>query len=234
MLRTFPPAYQIAPMFPNPTKRLIRLLGKAAGELQSRSDKPYYAGTFETCGELGDFVKHSADRLATGELEPLEKLWIIFAPTCDWDDAGGSSDLGNEIFSLIDRHRKRKRSKSTDPDWRNYPVSQRPRNLQFPFAVYFTSWRTLRWYLLLLLPVVVGAIAVWVRGEGWLGAVGNFVLGAALALALFITLCSGIETSNHGTHFRATEPVRYWLGVTVIATVYFVVGVVSGYFIHWR
>jgi hypothetical protein len=92
-------------MFFNPTKRLIRLLGKAAGELQSRSDKHYYAGTFETCGELGDFVKQSADRLAAGEREPLEKLWLIFLPTSDWDDAGGSSDLGNEILSLIDRLR---------------------------------------------------------------------------------------------------------------------------------
>lgn len=130
--------------------------------------------------------------------------------------------------------RKRIHTKPTEIDWRDIPVSQRPRNLQFPFGIYFKTWQYLRWYLLLLLPVIFGMVAVWIRREGLFRTVGTFVLGAGVALALFITLCSRIQTSNWGTYFRSTEPVRYWLGVAVAAGFYVLFGVVGGYFIHWR
>ena len=35
-------------------------------------------------------VLESASRFARGERHAAEELWYIFAPTCDWDDAGGS------------------------------------------------------------------------------------------------------------------------------------------------
>jgi hypothetical protein len=69
--------------------------------------------------------------------------------------------------------------------------------------VFFQSWRTLRWFLLMLVPVLVSAGASWARlQDGGLVIVVGLV-GVAVASILFVELCSGMASSNWGTHFRS-------------------------------
>jgi hypothetical protein len=62
-----------------------------------------YIGEFDTCGSLGEFLQTCANELEQGNDERLHRLWYIFAPTCDWDDAGGSQGIGNRAFAILNR-----------------------------------------------------------------------------------------------------------------------------------
>ena len=67
-------------------------------------------------------------------------------------------------------------------DWKAVPVSQRPRRLSiFPRGLaYFKSWRSLRWFLLLLLPWLPNSIAAYLRGFGPFNSIGLFLVGAVV------------------------------------------------------
>jgi hypothetical protein len=87
----------------NARKQLVQLLQKAGNELKSRGELQYI-GDFETRGELGDFILQCVSEIEAEDDHNLQRLgWGVFAPTCDWDDAGGSQQLGNEVFDLIGR-----------------------------------------------------------------------------------------------------------------------------------
>jgi hypothetical protein len=70
--------------------------------MATQGDAPYL-GDFDTCRALGEFIEQCAVELEAGDRHSLERLWFIFAPTCDWDDAGGSQDVGNGAFAILDR-----------------------------------------------------------------------------------------------------------------------------------
>jgi hypothetical protein len=110
---------------------------------------------------------------------------------------------------------------------KDIPVAERPKMVAlFPWgAAYFRAWHTLRWFLGLLLPVTGSAVALWVHGHG-IG-VSLFVgfLGAFVAAGLFVALCSGMASSNWGTHFREREPRQYWVQVAVMGVVYLALSV---------
>ena len=83
-------------------ERLIPLLEKASDFFESRGhtdiwDSQHYSD------ELGLFCRQMSIRLAQGDIpnEDKRKLWLIFAPTCEWDDAGGDAHLGSQIFEII-------------------------------------------------------------------------------------------------------------------------------------
>lgn len=61
---------------------------------------------FDSCADVGNYIKETADRARGGELEELSKLWYIFAPTSVWDDSGGSQDIANKIFEIINKNYK--------------------------------------------------------------------------------------------------------------------------------
>lgn len=121
-----------------------------------------------------------------------------------------------------------KRKRFVPTDWSKYPVEERPRFIAYSLAPYM-KWRYLRWYLLLLVPVMLSTAAFYLRGGSLFKTVGTFVLGAGISFALFTMLCSGIDTSNWGTYFRSTEPIRYWIGVCIVAVFYVLFGVIFGY-----
>jgi hypothetical protein len=62
-----------------------------------------YIGEFDTCLALGQFLDESVNELESGNDEHLQRLWYIFSPTCDWDDAGGSQGVGNAVFGILNR-----------------------------------------------------------------------------------------------------------------------------------
>ncbi len=80
--------------------QLIDLLNKAAQEMLERGDVPYL-GEYGSCNELGKFFTTAAEELRLGNESHANKLWGIFAPTCDWDDAGGTASLGDSVFALL-------------------------------------------------------------------------------------------------------------------------------------
>jgi len=84
----------------NMRKQLAGLLNKAAQEMLGYGDRPYL-GKYDTCGKLGKFIQTVKEEIIAGNESSAVELWGIFAPTCDWDDAGGSLPLGDEVFALL-------------------------------------------------------------------------------------------------------------------------------------
>jgi hypothetical protein len=90
------------------------------------------------------------------------------------------------------------------------PVKERPRKLLPAYSVeYFQGWYLIIFLSVLLLIVFNGIIAGVIQQSWW------FILGVLIAaagyLAVFVSICSGVTSSNIGTYFRETEPVRYWI-----------------------
>lgn len=114
---------------------------------------------------------------------------------------------------------------------RSLPCERRPKSIPVfpPGWAYFRSWRTCRWFLLLLTPVVASVVAAVVRDRPWPGAGVLGMLGLAVASALFVTLLSGMSSSNWGTYCRTREPVRYWLDVAILGAAYLGLAL-AGYF----
>lgn len=91
----------------------------------------------------------------------------------------------------------------------------------FPQALpYLTRWRHLRWFLLLWLPNVI-TFVVLLPGHH---RVGEHVLLAVLSpffLAIaFVSVRSGVASSNEGTFFRVREPLRFWVSTAIPALAY--------------
>lgn len=86
----------------DPRARLVALLGVAETKLRS----PAFGDAFARLS-LADFrqlVSDSRAALAEGRLSRASAadLWRAFAPTGDWDDVVGDTELGDEVFELID------------------------------------------------------------------------------------------------------------------------------------
>ena len=105
---------------------------------------------------------------------------------------------------------------------RGMPVADRPRMLPlFPWGTpYFRRWRTLRWFLVVLAPVLASAFQLWRHQHGVGVAVFFGVVGGWLAACLFVTLASGMSSSSWGTYFRQTEAAEYWMQTGFIGVVY--------------
>jgi hypothetical protein len=85
------------------THQLLILLEKASKEMLSYGKQPTFS-YFDTCEDVGLFIQDIIDKAKKGELKELSKLWYIFAPTSVWDDSGGSQELANEIFEIINKN----------------------------------------------------------------------------------------------------------------------------------
>lgn len=101
-------------------------------------------------------------------------------------------------------------------------VAQRPRMLWlFPWGTsYFRSWQTLRWFLLLVVPIIGSALLLGFHRHEIVGPLFVGFVGTYGAACLFVELCSGMASSNWGTHFRQTEPVRYWIQISMVTLAY--------------
>lgn len=114
---------------------------------------------------------------------------------------------------------------------KDIPTAERPKMLPlFPWgAPYFRAWHSLRWFLLMVTPIIASTSTLWFRKQETGLVLFLGLIGAAVTAFLFVALCSGMASSNWGTHFRRGEPVRYWLQVVVIAAAYIFVSLI-GYF----
>ena len=106
---------------------------------------------------------------------------------------------------------------------RTSPVRERPKMVAIWGGEYFRDWRKAGCFVLLSLPS--SASAAW-NGfvlSRWAWAAFGFVAGELLVFAGFISICSGMASSNWGTYFRETEPVRFWLSVAICGLGYVLV-----------
>ena len=85
---------------------LVPLLREAGVRWDALVDQNVW-GSDETANGLGTFCRDAAEVLertpSVGSLsrQQAERLWRIFAPTSEWDDAVGDVELGNKIFELV-------------------------------------------------------------------------------------------------------------------------------------
>ena len=84
-------------------QQLLSLLDKASEEMLSFGETPTFS-YFDTCADVGLFIQNITKKARGGELEEISRLWYIFTPTSVWDDSGGSQDIANEIFEIINRN----------------------------------------------------------------------------------------------------------------------------------
>lgn len=103
--------------------------------------------------------------------------------------------------------------------------------------IYFHRWKTLRWFLILVIPVIVCAADVYLhRHILWESAL-VLLFGVAAASALFVELVSGIASSKQsdmhgifleGTFSRSRNPILYWIQIGFTASLYLFV-IVMGF-----
>ena len=92
----------------NPINRLrdwwlAWLLRRAAAEMRRRGSEDILFTEFHTTLDFAEFLDGAASRFRRGDTTDGERLWYLFAPTCSWDDAGGSQTMGNSIFGAVGR-----------------------------------------------------------------------------------------------------------------------------------
>lgn len=82
-------------------ERLISLLDmaeKLAGQFSGG-----YSNNFLSAEEFHEALTDSIAKLKSGDMEQINRLWLWFAPTCDWDDFihQDGQDLANKLFPLL-------------------------------------------------------------------------------------------------------------------------------------
>lgn len=107
-------------------------------------------------------------------------------------------------------------------DLKQVPVAQRPKMLP-PFEWSEHWWRTrllFGWTLALLVPVGASVFTLWGRTHKVVDCCVIAIAGLGLATILVAILQSGRVSSNQGTYFRETEPVRYWVSTFLVFAMY--------------
>ena len=80
----------------------LLLIGKAAEEMISYGNQSTFS-YFNTCKDVGLYIQDIITKVKDGKMKELSKLWYIFAPTGVWDDSGGSQEIANEIFEILNK-----------------------------------------------------------------------------------------------------------------------------------
>ena len=63
---------------------------------------------YESGPAIADLLVSASGEIEKGAMTEatLNRLWGIFAPTCDWDDVIGDVELGHEIFEILGEVRR--------------------------------------------------------------------------------------------------------------------------------
>jgi hypothetical protein len=97
-------------------------------------------------------------------------------------------------------------------------VRERPTMLTPPYSVKYFKGRHLLMFTAVVLPVIINGILGGIINHTW-WAILSVIIGAGGMLVFHMAVSSGIVSSNTGTYFRDSEPVRFWistLGVLIV------------------
>ena len=94
------------------------------------------------------------------------------------------------------------------------PVAQRPKNIALNFSKAYYNKSRLVWLVLPLLTFIGNAAAAGMLQPSWWQLLPT-VIGSLGIILIYNDLCRGFASSNVGTYFRDTEPMRYWLSILV-------------------
>ena len=83
---------------------LPQLLPLAVAELRRNQPKPSLPLQLPAPLKLANSIEEATARFLQGDDSAAGTLYLIFAPQSDWDDAGGSQELGNQLCSLLHPH----------------------------------------------------------------------------------------------------------------------------------
>lgn len=86
-----------------PSKTLIESLKQASEALKKLGEHRDQLSHYNSAEALAQFIESRSIELADGTIsdENLEELWLIFAPTSEWDDYVGDVNLGELIFQEL-------------------------------------------------------------------------------------------------------------------------------------
>lgn len=94
-----------------PSENFLQTLQELPGALRLAAEHLRERGDFGflnnepdilTTSQLADLIDQCAESLASGDDSVGRRLWMIFAPISTWDDAGGDSRLGQDVFEKLD------------------------------------------------------------------------------------------------------------------------------------
>jgi hypothetical protein len=107
------------------------------------------------------------------------------------------------------------------------PCKDRPRMLSQSTlgAPSLRKWRTARWLVVALIPVMASCVAASARNLPAVAPIFIALFGTGIAFSLFATIASGVESTNWGTYFRSRERVRFWIGVATNVIIYAAVSI---------
>jgi hypothetical protein len=80
----------------------MRLLALAVAEIRSSPNDVFMSSAFDMTHDLATFIEHSSARLSTGDVTAGHDLLMVFLPTSDWDDAGGSQSIANRVCEFLE------------------------------------------------------------------------------------------------------------------------------------
>ena len=80
---------------------LINLLERAVAELKSRTGPVSVYSSFETWSEFSFFLEEQIYQLHRKQVSVLKQIKLIFLPTGEWDESGGSSELAGSICEVL-------------------------------------------------------------------------------------------------------------------------------------
>ncbi len=87
---------------------LLQLLKDACTELRGRKGDISLFSHYKSFGEFADHIEFQIDCLPRHRAKmdavfkaALGELYEIFLPTSDWDEAGGSLPLANQILAIL-------------------------------------------------------------------------------------------------------------------------------------
>ena len=91
-----------------PDPELMRVLSLAAAQLRGFPNDVFMSSRFNKIYDLAAFIEQSAARLSTGDATAGHDLLMVFLPTSDWYDAGGSRNVANRACKFLEPYFKSK------------------------------------------------------------------------------------------------------------------------------
>ena len=100
------------------------------------------------------------------------------------------------------------------------PVNERQKFLGPDWNIKYFRGRYFFFLLLIITITVFKSLLAIIYGNGFLVVMLCDVIGIPMFIVSHISLISGFISTNTGSYFRETEPIRYWFNIAFLLTGY--------------